>query len=203
MASETNPGGVSLADTHAALIAASAIDPEVASERGYFTATRKNQLAALGFPPSQQIVPSLVNSVWGVSGEIVGYQLRPDKPRIDRKSGKPCKYETRAGMRMALDVPPHCRPLLSDPNVPLLITEGARKADAAASQGLCCVALLGVWSWRGGNEHGGLTALGDWESIALNGREVYIAFDSDVTLKREVYGALVRLKEFLESRGAL
>jgi uncharacterized protein DUF3854 len=195
--------GASLADNHSELIAASAIDPEVANQRGYFTATRKNQLAALSFPPSQQLVPSLVNPVWGVSGEIVGYQLRPDRPRIDRKSGKPRKYETLAGMRMALDVPPRCRPLISDPNVPLFITEGSRKADAAASQGLCCVALLGVWSWRGSNERSGLTALADWEWIALNGREVYIAFDSDVMLKREVYGALVRLKELLESRGAI
>ena len=52
--------GASLADNHSELIAASAIDPEVANQRGYFTATRKNQLAALSFPPSQQLVPSLL-----------------------------------------------------------------------------------------------------------------------------------------------
>ncbi|MGD0289931.1 MAG: DUF3854 domain-containing protein [Candidatus Binataceae bacterium] len=202
MVPKNSSEGASLADNHSELIAASAIDPEITSERGYFTATRKNQLAALNFPPSQQLVPSLVNPVWGVSGEIAGYQLRPDNPRIDRRSGKPHKYETLAGMRMALDVPPRCRPLLSNPKVPLFITEGARKADAAASQGLCCIALLGVWSWRGGNEHGGLTVLPDWEWVAPNGRDVYIAFDSDVTLKREVNGALVRLKAFLELRRA-
>ena len=47
------------------------------------------------------------------------------------------------------------------------------------SKGLCCIALLGVWSWRETNEHGGKTALPDWELIALNGRDVYITFDSD------------------------
>ena len=84
----------------------------------------------------------------------------------------------------------------------MFVTEGIPKGDAAVSIGLCCIALLGVWNWRGSSEAGGKTALADWESIALNGREVYLAFDSDVTLKREVFAALARLKAFLESRGA-
>jgi hypothetical protein len=45
-------------------------------------------------------------------------------------------------------------------------------------------------------------ALPDWESIALNNREVFIVFDSDVMQKRAVHAALARLKAFLESRGA-
>ena len=64
MVPKNSSEGASLADNHSELIAASAIDPEITSERGYFTATRKNQLAALNFPPSQQLVPSLVNPVW-------------------------------------------------------------------------------------------------------------------------------------------
>jgi hypothetical protein len=70
------------------------------------------------------------------------------------------------------------------------------------SQGLCTISLLGVWSWRGSNEHGGKTALSDWESIALNERQVYLAFDSDVMTKPSVHLALSRLKAFLESRHA-
>ena len=38
--------------------------------------------------------------------------------------------------------------------------------------------------------------------VALNGRTVYVAFDSDVTVKVEVREALARLKAFLESRKA-
>lgn len=64
------------------------------------------------------------------------------------------------------------------------------------------VALLGVWNWRGTNEFGGKTALPEWESIALNDRQVYIVFDSDVMLKPQVYAALVRFKSFLEGREA-
>ena len=82
------------------------------------------------------------------------------------------------------------------------ITEGARKADAAVSRRLCCIALLGVWNYRGTNKHGGLTALADWELIALKGRKVYICFDSDVMEKDAVRLAMKRLRAFLELRGA-
>ena len=67
---------------------------------------------------------------------------------------------------------------------------------------VCCIALLGVWNWRGTNDKGGKTALADWEAIALNDREVFICFDPDVTRKREVWQALDRLRAFLERRSA-
>src|SRR5439155_22401375 len=86
------------------------------------------------------------------------------------------------------------------------ITEGARKADAAASHKRCCIALLGVWSWRGTNEWGGTAALPDWDAIPLKGpdvqRVVYIVFDSDVMQKAAVYLAMSRLKAYLAQRGA-
>jgi len=97
------------------------------------------------------------------------------------------------------DGPP---PLISDPSVPLFVTEGPAKADSALSAGLCCVSIQGVWNFRGTNDAGGKTALADWESVALNGRRVYLAFDSDAMEKREVHAALARLKAFLESRKA-
>src|SRR5204863_5893664 len=76
------------------------------------------------------------------------------------------------------------------------------KGDALVSRGECAVALLGVWNWRGTNSEGGKTALADFESVALNGREVYLAFDSDVSVKQEVHKALERLKALLEQRDA-
>jgi hypothetical protein len=116
----------------------------------------------------------------------------------------------KAGSRMLLDVHPRLTrlgdgrksSLIADPAISLLITEGVPKADAAISIDLCCIALLGVWNWRGTNEVGGKVALADWELIAMNGRTAYIVFDSDVMQKREVAAALARLKTFLESRAA-
>lgn len=193
-------GDLTVLPQHAALIAASGIAEQVAAARGYRTITRKAELKALGFGESQARVPALLIPVHNVVGDIALYQARPDVPRI--KDGKALKYETPLGARMVLDVPPLARYKLGDPTTPLFITEGVRKADSAVSRGLCCVALLGVWNWRGTNKDGGKVALPDWESVGLSGRQTYIVFDSDVMLKPEVHGALSRLKGFLESRVA-
>lgn len=197
---QSESGQMNLLPHHATLIEASVISDEVAATRGYRTINNKAELKRLGFGDAQRQVPALLIPIWSVTGEIATYQIRPDLPRI--KSGKPLKYETPAGTRMVLDVPPASRSMLADPSVPLFITEGARKADSAVSHGLRCISLLGVWNFRGKNEHGGSTALADWEYIALKGRRTYICFDSDVMEKDAVRQAMRRLRSFLELRGA-
>ena len=190
-----------LTQEHLSLIRGSAIKPEVRDARGYRTITKKADLQRLGFGRDQQLVPTLLIPVWGVHGdEPITYQHRPDTPR--QKKNKTLKYETPANSKMALDVPREVKPRLGDPTIPLFITEGARKANSGVSQGLCCIALLGVWNWRGSNDAGGKTVLPDWESIALNDRLVYIAYDSDVMTKSGVHKSLVRLMNFLASRSA-
>jgi hypothetical protein len=183
---------------HRRLLVDSAIHPAVAQARGYRSVERRAELRRQGFPNSS--VPALLIPIYGVTGTRDLYQLRPDEPRMI--NGRVVKYETPRGSRMVLDVPPTVREHLGDPAVPLLITEGVRKADAAASINLCCVDLLGVWNWRGTNAHGGKVALPEFEAIALNDREVYVAFDSDVMVKSSVHLALTRLAEFLATRGA-
>jgi hypothetical protein len=181
------------------------IPAEIMQQRGYRTVTTKAELERLGFSRQQCLVPTLIVPVWNVHGEIALYQHRPHAPRI--RDGKAVKYETPTGAKMVLDVPPAVRSQIGDPAVPLFVTEGVKKADAAAGRGLCCIALLGVWNWRGSNACDGKVVLPDWEAVALRhkngtGREIYIAFDSDVMRKPGVYIALTRLKMFLESRGA-
>jgi hypothetical protein len=87
--------------------------------------------------------------------------------------------------------------------VPLWITEGQKKADALAVHGLCAADLLGVWNFKGKNEFGGVTLLADFDYIALNGRTVYVVFDSDLMVKSQVRAALDRLTEHLQRRGAI
>ena len=170
-------------------------------ERGYFSASARKTLAQLGFSRSQQErVPALVLPVCGVTGAVVFHQARPDQPR--ELAGKPVKYETPRGARMALDVHPLARRRLGDPGDALIVTEGIRKADAAFSQGVTTLALLGVWNWRGTNENGGKAVLADWDLVALNGRDVFLCFDSDAGEKRGVRAALERLQAFLELREA-
>src|SRR5215207_7559206 len=189
----------SLAAHHRAMLEQeSSIAPKVIEVRGYRTVETKPELETLGFGRAQRKVPGLLLPIYAPGGEILVYQFRPDEPRI--KNGRPVKSETPSGSRMALDVHPFAREKLGDPSVPLFITEGIKKGDALVSQDLCAIALIGVWNWRGTNEYGGKTALPEWESVALNDREVYIIFDSDVMLKQEVHAALARLKAFLEVR---
>lgn len=185
---------------HADQLRASSIDPAVAVARGYRSVTSKSDLERLGFSAAQSLVPALLVPIHGVDGHVVLRQVKPDSPRTI--NGKVVKYETPRNARMVLDVPPAARAQLGDLAVRLIITEGVKKADAAVSRGLCAVALLGVWNWRGTNTMGGKTALADWECIALEGREVLIVFDSDVTTKPAVQEALRRLVAFLEMRRA-
>jgi Domain of unknown function (DUF3854) len=201
-------GGVSLLDHHREQLAASAISDELITERGYWSAERKAQLADLGFGRSQQHLPALVMPTYSVAGEPRPPLARPDKPRS--KDGRVVKYEIPTGTRMFLDVPPRTRPRLSDPTVPLIFTEGIKKADAAVGHGLYAVTLTGVWNFRGTGEHNGkavLAELGQLEWIALRDgadrpRQVYVIYDSDVMLKPEVHQAMARLSGVLRERGA-
>lgn len=191
-----------LAPPHAGLVTASGIDPKVVTSRGYRSIGQLEleELTGLGFAKAQRRAGLLI-PVWNVHGENSTFQLRPDEPRMGA-TDKPIKYETPKGSANVLDAHPHVRHQLDDPSVPLWITEGIRKADSAVSRGLCCVALPGVWNWRGTNGKGGSTALPDWESVALKGRDVFVVFDSDVMTNPRVHTALGRLKAFLEGRGA-
>jgi hypothetical protein len=180
------------------LVEESGISEVVIEARGYRSVDKKVDLKQLGFSDKQCNTPGMLLPIHSPSGNIATYQFRPDQPRIE--DGKPVKYETPVGTSMKLDVHPFAREMLGDPSTPLLVTEGVKKGDALVSRGLCAVALLGVWNWRGRNANGGLTALPEWEYVALNGRRAHIVFDSDIVLKPEVYAAMLRLKTFLEGR---
>lgn len=191
-----------LSEQHRAMLEQeSGICTDVIAARGYRTITDAAELERLSFSPKQRNVPALLIPIYSPTGEQRLYQARPDTPRMNDK-GKPVKYETPAGSQMSLDMHPSVRDKARDPKTPLWITEGIKKGDALVSQGLCTVALIGVWNFRGTNDHGGKAALPEWEFVALNGRDVYIVFDSDVMGKKEVARALERLKAMLEHRGA-
>jgi hypothetical protein len=189
-----------LSQHHLDALRSSAISDDIITARGYATVERAADLERIGFGRTQRRVPALLLPVHGVWGGVVNYQIRPDAPRI--VGGKTVKYETPHGTNMVLDVHPHARALHNEPSVPLFITEGIKKGDALVSKGGCTATLLGVWNWRGTNDLGGKTVLADWDQIALNGRRVYVVFDSDVMLKTSVHAALVRLRSFLEAQGA-
>lgn len=170
----------------------SGIDSSVIAEREYETV--KNRAELLEFKKYQRR-PGLRIPMYSPDGITRSSQLKPRNPRV--RDGKSIKYETAGGSRCILDVHPRMRDEARDGNGDLWITEGIKKADSLTSRGLCTVGVIGVWNWQRGGE-----MLPCWDYIRLDGRRVYIVFDSDVMVKPEVQLALERLVAALEERGA-
>lgn len=189
-----------LSESHAALIRASVIRDDVRDARGYATVEDAYVLHNRGFAARQALVPALLIPIHPVQGDVLTYQIRPDNPRVMK--GEKVRYETPARQPNRIDAHPFIKKHLGDPSVPLFITEGVRKADALVSKDECCIALLGVWNWKGKNAAGGKTVLPDFDDIAWNDRTVYIVFDSDARTKADVQNATVRLKDYLTNRDA-
>ncbi len=114
------------------LLDESGISPEVAAERGYYTARRRSEVPE-AFPNYQRRL-GLVVPICSPDGRTRSAQLRPDNPRKDRK-GKPRKYETPGNSRVVLDVHPRMLEEVRSGTGDLWITEGVKKADALTSRG--------------------------------------------------------------------
>ncbi|MDP9364969.1 MAG: phage/plasmid primase, P4 family, partial [Chloroflexota bacterium] len=203
-ATEQPVGEQTLLPQHRRLIEASAIAPDVARERGYYSETDAAALGALGFAPAQRRAPCLVLPLYTTAGVNGVHEIRPDRPRVQRRDGKerPIKYERPTGVRPMVDAHPRTAPVLGDPSVPLLIGEGVRKGDAALSAGFHCLNLTGVYGFRGTNAKGGKCTLADFDDIALDGRTLRVVFDSDLRDNPQVRQAAGRLRALLVRRGA-
>jgi len=180
----------------------SGISADAIRERGYRSIMGKADLKKVGFTPAQQRAPGILIPLWSVDGKEAGFQFRPDRPRTNVR-GKPVKYESPTGSSNRLDCPPRSQKAIGNPQVPLWITEGSKKADALASKGACAVSVTGVWGFKGKNQFGGITFLADWDYVALKGRTVYLAFDSDIVTKEPVRKALEHIGEHLKRKGGV
>lgn len=204
---------LSLSENHFKMLAKeSGITDQMIQERGYRTITSEGDLVQFGFSPAQRRVPGLLIPLHTTDGKVGLHVYRPDNPRTyeDRSKRetdglrpvKVLKYEIPKGAGVRVDCPPACLKTLQNPTIPLLVTEGQKKADSLASHGACVIDLLGVWNFKGRNEFGGTTILADFDFIAWENRLVRIVFDSDVMYKPSVRLALERLTEILQRKGA-
>ncbi len=173
----------------------SGVSPDVTAERGYYTARIRSEVPE-AFADYQRRL-GLVVPMFSPDGATVGYQLRPDKPR----KGGP-KYETPPGISPVVDVHPRMLDEARSGNNPLLLTEGAKTGDAATSRGVCTVVLAGVWMWCVPKVKP-YRLKPCFDHVRLEGREVFVAFDSDCMSKGDVQAALAALVAALEDRGAV
>jgi P4 family phage/plasmid primase-like protien len=177
---------------------ASAIDAQVIEERGYRTLEWKDrdELARIGIHlTSKESFPGLLLPMFRVTGERTSAQFKPPKPILIQ--GRTVKYFSPRGPGNSLDVHPRSRAAITDPSVPLWITEGIKKGDALTSRGCCVVTLTGVYNWR--NK---LATLGDWEDVPLRRREIVLCVDADAVKNMNVSRAMVRLGRWCHSKGA-
>ena len=183
-----------LTTQHQATLASSAVDPDVAAERGYQSVAPSDP-HLLGFADYQKSSGILI-PVRPPDGTNGRYQLRRDVDRI-RKDGSTARYEQPAGGQHRLDVHPRFHDKLTDPSVPLWIGEGIKKGDALASRGVACVSLGGVEC--------GLTpaCLDDWKHIAIEGRTFLVCFDYDPkpVTRQNVGRARDKIATFLTEQG--
>jgi len=86
-----------LLQSHLDHLQASGIFPEAIRQRGYESVLGHKRLKDLGFGSQQCRTPGLLIPLWGVdSSGIVGYQYRPDSPRVNVRE-KVIKYENPRG----------------------------------------------------------------------------------------------------------
>lgn len=185
-----------LEQRHVAHLKAAGISVDVAKVRGYETLATQAAIRRRGFGDTQaRTAPALLIPQWSPGGELAGYAIRPDTPRVDAKN-RPIKYETPPKSTPGLDVTPAARDWVMDPFRALWIVEGSKKADAAASRGIACVSVAGVSSWRTPEAIAGI------DLIPWKGRSVYLAFDSDWRRNSTVRRELCRLGRVLTLRGS-
>jgi len=122
-----------------------------------------------------------------LAGKEAFTRVKLDTPIVG-KDGKPRKYESPVGCVQCLFLPPQTITLLDDKSLPLVYTEGEKKALAVVSAGLPAVAVPGV---NGFGKRSREAAAKDpnfpsLTNLDLKGREVFIAFDSDAVTNKQV-----------------
>jgi Domain of unknown function (DUF3854)/Domain of unknown function (DUF927) len=185
-------GALNLYPQHREDLRASGLSDNTITACGFYSADADKVATILGFP----VGPGLVLP-YG-SGSDAFKRVKPDHRYEDCP-----KYLSPRGSGNHLYVPAILnRATLTDASTPLYITEGEKKAAKAVQEGLACIGLAGVWSWRGKAETGEAAAIPDLDDIAWDSRKVYVVFDSDLMDNEQVAHAESALADELARRGA-
>jgi len=205
MAFYPSRGSGTLFDSHRhTLEVGSAIRREVYEESVVWTVTHGRQLPR-GFSSRQRKRGGGMLFIGHRPNGETFYIFRPDAPDPENPG---LKYEAACkklgGPGNVLYVHPSQRRLIDDLRVPVIFVEGIKKAlsvvTAARSAGeeVLVVAISGVWNWLSDGK-----PISDMFDIPVEGREVYICFDSDVFSNPDVSDAGRRFAGHLLRRDAV
>ena len=89
--------------------------------------------------------------------------------------------------------------VITTSTIPIILTEGEMKANAACKHKLPTISMGGVWNWK--SKKTGI--IQDFKDIDWKERDVWVIFDSDVATKPQVKHAMYSLCTALTSMGAI
>ena len=152
---------------------------------------------------SDDLVPAwIVSGVDPKTGEstLNGVQAKPDNPK--QRQGKTQKYlgannYGSAPLFLKLEDWEYWTKIIRDLSIPIIITEGAKKAGCLLSNGYAAISIPGVSTCR---KKGRLHKL--IKEFSGFGRTYYLCFDNDVVTKRPVQLALTNLARDLSATGS-
>lgn len=99
---------------------------------------------------------------------------------------------------------------LKDKNIPIIITEGCKKAIKATIEGFDCISLGGVYNWKckpvNDNDANDINTIDDFDNqdiipdlknFDVAGKVIYLCYDSDMFYKDQVKQALYKFAAYL------
>lgn len=183
---------------HAAELAASGLTPETIQAAGVYSASGAEASALVGYG----VGPALVFPYeWDAAGAPTYARVKLDHAGADGK-----RYRSPRGRGNRLYIPRTLDAFtLVDPRAALYFTEGEKKTLSAVQDGLLCIGLSGVFSWKtrnGGGPEAPSLPIADLDALPWKGREVRIVFDSDAASNPDVLRAERELAAELTRRGA-
>lgn len=134
--------------------------------------------------------------------KLAFYRVRYLEPVKNKKTGKNIRYgqPSKTGCRLYFPPIVDWSHIATDERIPIIITEGEKKAAKVCVEGIPAIGLGGVWSFRSKKEEKSL--IDDFNLITWKGRSVKIIFDSDLISNNQVLKAMQVLAKELNDKGA-
>ncbi len=183
--------------------ARSGLSPDICAQLR-FRPGDPSELEGLGLPA----VMSYEIPYFDIKGEPTGFRrwryLEDTRSGVAKKTDRKAIRYVQAGSTMP-EI--YLCPLLDweaaakDPSVPIVVTEGEKKAAAMCQAGVHCIGLGGVYSFKSARREVPFLQL--LKAFAWKGRDVVVAYDSDAHTNPMVVMARNELCRVLLEKGAI